>query len=181
MSFWWWNMLAAVLCMGTLSQRATVGSRSGTPRESSNRFWRDWSTVILGVSPIGISSLKICYWTTTITSRSLISAFLLAFPTRRRSKYSVVLHHIWRQKLFAKLSTVDHQPTSGPSVFSYLLFCLDNFLIGELLMKSSMTRFAEPTISFLNRFKKHSALKPKTFLANSSQSKLMIDQAPENS
>lgn len=118
---------------------------------------------------------------TTITLRSSISGFLLVFLTRRRSKYSVVLHHTWHQKLFAKRSTVVHQQIFGLLVFSYLLFYLDNFLIGELLTKSSMTKFAEPTISFLNRFKKPSALKLKTFSPNFSLLKLMTDLVQESS
>jgi len=181
MSSWWWNTSAEALCMDTLSQRATVGSRSGTPRESSNRSWRDWNTVIQDALPIEISSLRTCCWTTTITSRSSISGFRLAFLMRRRSKSFVVLHHIWRRKLSAKRSTVVHQPIFGPSVFSSLPYCQDNFLIGVPLTKSSTIRFAEPTISFQHRFKKPSALKPKTSLANFSPSKLTIDRAPESS
>lgn len=161
-------MLAVAPCMDILSLRVIVGLKSGMPRESSNKFWKDWSTVTPDALLIETSNLRIYFWTTTTISKSSISASLLVSQMKRRSKFSVVLHRIWRLRLSVRQSIVVHLPTSGHSVYSYLLFCLANFLIGVPLTKSYMTRFAGPIISFLNRSKKLWAQKRKTSLPNCS-------------
>lgn len=75
--------------------------------------------------------------------------FSTCIPNDKKLRFSVEHHHTWLQKLYRKLSIVDHQQTFGRLEFYFLPVFQGNFLTEERQMKNSMIRLTELIIIYL--------------------------------